>query len=181
MRILTGGIEWDITVPATDIASLPPLGEKGKVFTWMYHREDQMRMFGFADAVRRNTFLELIKVEGIGPKQAVKIMGGINQEELETALEREDLTRLEAVPGLGKKTVQKMILALKGKIARDRGITAAAGPYDELVTALVEMGYDKRAAAEAVAKADAALPPETAAADREKLLFKQAIMFLSGV
>ncbi len=181
VRILTGGIEWDIAVPSVDIASLPPLGEKGRVFTWMYHREVEMRMFGFADETRRNTFLELIKVEGIGPKQAVKIMSGIGQEELETALEREDLARLEAVPGLGKKTVQKMILALKGKIAKDHGITIVSGPYEELVTALVEMGYDKRAAAEAVAKADTLLPSETAASEREKLLFKQAIMFLSGV
>ncbi len=181
VRLLSGGIEWEIGVPATDIARLPPAGEKGRVFTWMYHREDQMRLFGFFDNTRRNTFLELIKVEGIGPKQAVKIMGGIGQEELETALEREDLARLEAVPGLGKKTAQKMILALKGKIARSPGTIIVEGPHQELVNALAEMGYDKKAAAEALARADSSLPPETAPADREKLLFKQAIMFLSGV
>jgi Holliday junction DNA helicase RuvA len=181
VHILTGGIEWDINVPATDIARLPLIGEEGRVFTWMYHREDQMRLFGFADITRRNTFFELIKVDGIGPKQAIKIMSGIGQEELETALEKEDLARLEAVPGLGKKTVQKMILALKGKIAKGGIVNAAAGPHEELVTALVEMGYDKKAAAEAVAKADSALPKDTAATDKEKLIFKQAIMYLSGV
>jgi Holliday junction DNA helicase RuvA len=108
-------------------------------------------------------------------------MSGIGQEELESALEREDLARLEAVPGLGKKTVQKMILALKGKIAKGSSVIAAAGPHEELVTALVEMGYDKRAATEAVAKADAVLPKDTAASEKEKLIFKQAIMYLSGV
>jgi Holliday junction DNA helicase RuvA len=181
VRILTSGIEWDINVPATDLAKLPLVGENGRLFTWLYHREDGMRLFGFADETRRNTFFELIKVDGIGPKQAIKIMSGIGQEELETALEREDLARLEAVPGLGKKTVQKMILALKGKIAKDHGVSIAAGPYEELVVALAEMGYDKKSAAEAVAKADAALPKDTAPSDKEKLIFKQAIMYLSGV
>jgi Holliday junction DNA helicase RuvA len=74
-----------------------------------------------------------------------------------------------------------MILALKGKIAKGSSVTVSAGPYEELVIALTEMGYDKKAAAEAVAKADAALPKETAASDKEKLIFKQAIMYLSGV
>ncbi|MDR2900268.1 MAG: Holliday junction branch migration protein RuvA [Treponema sp.] len=181
VRILTGGIEWDINVPATDMSTLPLVGEKGRVFTWLYHREDGMRLFGFADETRRNTFYELIKVDGIGPKQAIKIMSGIGQEELESALDREDLARLEAVPGLGKKTVQKMILALKGKIAKGSSVIATVGPYEELVIALTEMGYDKKAAAEAVSKADAALPKDTAASEKEKLIFKQAIMFLSGV
>lgn len=179
--IRVNGIEWDISCPGTDIGRLPLIGNEGRVFTWLYHREDQMRLFGFYDDTRRNTFLELIKVEGIGPKQAIKIMGGIGQEELETALDREDLSRLEAVPGLGKKTAQKLILALKGKIARNSGGIQVDGPYKELVDALVEMGYDKKAAAEAVARAETALPPGTAAADKEKLLFKQAIMHLSGI
>ena len=116
--LLYGGLEWEISVPATDIAELPPVGEESRVFTWLYHREDQMKLYGFSGEKRRATFLELIKVEGVGPKGALKIMGGIGQEELEKALEAEDLSRLEAVPGLGKKTAQKMILALKGKLAK---------------------------------------------------------------
>ncbi|MDR2020624.1 MAG: Holliday junction branch migration protein RuvA [Treponema sp.] len=182
--VLTGGVEWEIALPATDIARLPPRGEEGRIFTWLYHREDQMRLFGFADDTRRNTFLELLKVEGIGPRGALKIMGGIGQEELERALEAEDLARLEQVPGLGKKTAQKMILALKGKLARSPGVSGAVSPCGELAEALVEMGYDKRAAAEALEKAAAALdgrlPPGTAAAEREKLLFKEAIIYLSS-
>jgi Holliday junction DNA helicase RuvA len=102
VRLLTGGVEWDIAVPATDIGALPPVGEEGRLFTWLYHKEDMMRFFGFADEKRRATFLELLKVEGIGPRGAIRIMGGIGQGELERALEDEDLARLEAVPGLGK-------------------------------------------------------------------------------
>jgi Holliday junction DNA helicase RuvA len=177
--ILSGGIEWDIAVPATDLARLPPAGEEGRVFTWLYHREDQMKIFGFSDARRRNTFLELLKVEGIGPRGALKILGGIGQEELEKALENEDIGRLEAVPGLGKKTAQKMILALKGRLVHPAA--AVQTPYGELAEALAGMGYDRKSAAEALGRADAALERGLSGAEREQRLFKQAILYLSGM
>ena len=176
--IVSGGIEWDIAVPAVDIARLPPSGEEGRVFTWLYHREDQVKLYGFAEEQRRVTFLELLKVEGIGPKGALKIMGGIGQNELEMALEAEDLARLEAIPGLGKKTAQKMILALKGKLVNVK--TVPESPYGDIVEALAGMGYEKRAAAEALARVEAELPAGITSAEREKLLFKQAIVQLSG-
>ena len=175
--IFAGAVEWDISIPATDIATLPPTGEEARVFTWLYHREDQMKLFGFVSSERRDTFLELLKVDGVGPKAALKIMGGISQEELEKALETEDLARLEAVPGLGKKTAQKMILALKGKIVRIKA--APETPYGDLVEALAGMGYDRRAAAEVLTKAEAQLPPGLEGAEKEKQLFKQAILELS--
>ena len=174
--LLCGGLEWEISVPAMDIAGLPPLGEEGRIFTWLYHREDQMKLYGFASGARRATFLELIKVDGVGPKGALKIMGGIAQEELERALEAEDLSRLEAVPGLGKKTAQKMILALKGKLVRPAPQTR----YGDLVEALAAMGYDKKAASDALVKAEAGLPPDVVGQEKEKLLFKQAIVNLSS-
>jgi Holliday junction DNA helicase RuvA len=181
LRIRTGGLEWEITTPLTDINRLPPPGEEAQVFTWLLHREDQMKLFGFADENRRSTFLELLKVEGIGPRQAVKIMGGIGQEELQRALDAEDVARLEAVPGLGKKTAQKMILALKGRLASGGGGKArAASPHSDLVTALTEMGYDQRSVSEALTKAEASLPPGLSGAELEKALFKQAILRLSG-
>jgi len=176
--ILSGGIEWDISVPGTDIARLPPAGEEGRIFTWLYHREDQMKLFGFAGEERRAAFLELLKVEGIGPKGALKILGGIGQEELESALENEDLARLEAVPGLGKKTAQKMILALKGKLITVKSVQET--PYADLVEALAGMGYDRRAAADALARADKEIGGQVKDAEREKLLFKEAIVYLSS-
>ncbi|WP_010261350.1 Holliday junction branch migration protein RuvA [Treponema primitia] len=180
LRILTGGLEWEIIVPLTDMGRFPLPGEEGQVYTWLYHREDQMRLFGFADEIRRATFLELLKVEGIGPKAAVKIMGGISQTELQRALDTEDVGRLEAVPGLGKKTAQKMILALKGKLTSGSDKPRAASPHGDLVTALAEMGYDQRSAADALAKAEASLPPGLSGAELEKALFRQAILYLSG-
>jgi len=179
LHIETGGVEWDIAIPATDLSALPPAGETGRVFTWLYHREDQMRLFGFADETRRATFLELLKVEGIGPRGALKIMGGIGQTELEAALENEDLSRLEAVPGLGKKTAQKMLLALKGKLTFSKG-EAAAGPYAELTEALIEMGYDKRQAIQALKQAESELSAGISGAEKEQELFKRAIVLLAG-
>jgi len=177
--VLSGDIEWEIAMPVNDIHSLAPNSEC-RVFTWLYHREDQMKLFGFTDEKRRNTFLELLKVEGIGPKGAVKIMGGISQDDLETALENGDLARLEAVPGLGKKTAQKMLLSLKGKLVHTQDAASVSSPYNDLVEALAAMGYDRRAAVEALSRADANVDASLSAAAREKLLFKEAIVYLSG-
>ena len=178
--LLTGGVEWEIAMPATDIDLLPDAGGECRVFTWLYHREDMMRLFGFSDKVRRDTFLELLKVEGIGPKGALKIMGGIAQEEMERALETGDLARLEAVPGLGKKTAQKMLLALKGKLVHTTAASPSNSRYGDLIEALTEMGYEKRAAVEAITRAESNLPSGLGPAEKEKLLFKNAIVYLSG-
>jgi Holliday junction DNA helicase RuvA len=178
--LLTGGVEWEIAMPATDIDLLPAAGGERRVSTWLYHRGDLMRRFGVSGRARRDTFLELLKVEGIGPKNALKIMGGIGQEELERALETGDLARLEAVPGLGKKTAQKMLLALKGKLVHESAASVADSPYGDLIEALAAMGYEKRAAAEALTRAESGLPSGLAPAEKEKLLFKNAIVYLSG-
>jgi Holliday junction DNA helicase RuvA len=184
VHISTGGVEWDIAVPGMDMSRIGNTGDQGRVFVWLYHREDQMRLYGFADERRRSTFLELMKVEGIGPRQALKILSGIRQEDLERALDDEDLARLEAVPGLGKKTAQKMILTLKGKIARDSSPVQTDSAHGELINARVDMGYDRKAASEAVAKAAAEFAKAgeggPVPAEREKLLFKRAILLLSG-
>jgi Holliday junction DNA helicase RuvA len=177
--VLTGGVDWEISMPSSDMGSLPSVGAECRVFTWLYHREDMMKLYGFSDETRRNTFLELLKVEGIGPKGALKIMGGIRQEDLEKALEAGDLARLEAVPGLGKKTAQKMLLTLKGKLVHAPAASLLISQYNDLVEALAEMGYDRRAAAEAIALAEKGLPEGLSSDEREKLLFKNAIMQLT--
>jgi len=166
-------------MPVNDIQNLTLNGEC-RILTWLYHREDQMKLFGFYNEKRRNTFLELIKVEGIGPKGALKIMSGISQDDLEHALENGDLARLEAVPGLGKKTAQKMLLSLKGKLVQTQEIDDDSSPYNELVEALVDMGYDRRQAAQALAKAEKSAASDLSAAEKEKLIFKEAVLKLSG-
>jgi len=177
--VLSGDIEWDIAMPANDIQEFTLNGEC-RVFTWLYHREDQMKLYGFASVRRRAAFLELLKVEGIGPKGALKILSGISQDDLEKALENGDIARLEAVPGLGKKTAQKMVLALKGKLVQTQDISVSSSPYNDLVEALAAMGYDRRMAADALAKAESSVGRSLPDTEREKLLFQEAIIFLSG-
>lgn len=180
VRLEANGIEWEFSVPATDAERFPAPGGEARVFVWLYHREDQMKLYGFIDERRRETFLELMKVEGIGPKQSLKIMGGISQKDLETALEAGDIGRLEAVPGLGKKTAQKMILALKGRIVAPEEKAGVPTVHAELVEALVAMGYDRRAAAEAILRAEKEQDGSASGEALEKLLFKRAIVLLSG-
>jgi len=139
-----------------------------------------MKLYGFASVRRRAAFLELLKVEGIGPKGALKILSGISQDDLEKALENGDIARLEAVPGLGKKTAQKMVLALKGKLVQTQDVSVSSSPYNDLVEALAAMGYDRRMAADALARAENAIGRDLPDKEREKLLFQEAIIFLSG-
>ena len=177
--LLSSDIEWEITMPLNDIQAFA-LKSECRVFTWLYHREDLIKLFGFLNEKRRNTFLELLKVEGIGPKAAVKIMSGISQDDLEKALENGDLTRLEAVPGLGKKTAQKMLLSLKGKLVQSQAAQVLSSPYNDLIEALVDMGFDRKAASDALIKAEAVTDVNLTSAEKEKILFQEAIVYLSA-
>jgi len=177
--LLSGDIEWEITMPLNDIQGFN-LKSESRVLTWLYCREDLIKLFGFLNEKRRSTFLELLKVEGIGPKAAVKIMSGINQDDLEKALDQGDLARLEAVPGLGKKTAQKMLLALKGRLVQTRNDSSSSSPYSDLIEALVDMGFERKAAQDALEKAGAAIDADLQTTEKEKLLFQEAITYLSG-
>ena len=111
-----------------------------------------MSLFGFASPEDRALFLDLLKVDGIGAKGALKILSAISSDQLERALEDEDITRLETVPGIGKKTAQKMMLALKGKLSLHSGKAAPgqaienplAMPWHDVIVGLTNMGYASR-------------------------------------
>lgn len=189
--IENSGIEWDISVPALSLDSFGPVGSRARVFTWLYHREDQMRLFGFDSVRTRELFLDLMKVEGIGPKQAIKILSSIRAEDLESALDGGDVNRLQAAPGIGTKTAQKMILALKGKLtyAAETGTgkaTAKKSEHEDIVAALADMGFDRKSALEAVDRVVASVAAEglEPAGERthaalEKEIFRRAIVELS--
>ncbi len=180
IRIDTNGVEWEFSVPARSVDAFGRLGDEARVLCWLLHREDSMRLYGFPSEAERSIFIELIGVDGIGPKQALKILGGIGAGDLERALESEDLARLESVPGLGKKTAQKLVFALKGRLPSVSGASEAApaGPHGDIVRALVDMGYDRRRVAEALARVDAGIPPDHP--ERERELFRLAIVELSA-
>ena len=150
----TYGIEWEIFVTRFTLEKLN-LEEKVKLYTWLQHREDQMQLFGFYSIKERSMFLDLTKVDGIGPKQAMKILSSITPDNLEIALENGDIARLQAISGIGKKTAQKMTLALKGKltITEDTPYSLTVKTdYEEIVIALVEMGYERKRCVEVVNK-----------------------------
>ncbi len=177
------GVEWEITVPAISIDEFGRLGATARVLTWLQHREDQMKLYGFPDEAARTFFLELIKVDGIGPRQAMKILSGVPVSDLAIALENEDLAGFERAPGVGRKTAQKIILALKGKIVAPGEEAVETGPEPELVRALVDMGYESKRAQECVSRLVKEVDVQKkglSAEEREKELFKRAIVALSG-
>lgn len=186
LYIENNGIEWDLMVSSLALDSFGLVGDTARVYVWLYHREDQMRLYGFPSPEERDIFLELTKVDGIGPKQAVRILSSIRPEDLEAALEGEDVARLSAAPGIGKKTAQKMILTLKGKLARDRGTDRSVdeGEHGDIIGALADMGFDRKAAAARVTAIAAELAAGTGASlnrtEREQEIFRRAIVDLSS-
>ena len=177
--IETGGIEFAVDSTATTIASLPSKGETVRIYTYLHHTQDQMKLFGFLTRAERRVFLSLLTVNGVGPSLARKILSGTTPERFEAAVDTEDLAVLGSIPGLGRKTAQKIVLQLRGKLAEDT--EAAPGPVSEVVEALTAMGFDAKGAGKAVAAILA--DPEIEAmeeAAREKEVLRRAIIELSS-
>lgn len=184
------GIEWEITVPDTSIDALGNVGDDVRVFTWLLHNENSMTLFGFASAKDRDLFFDLNKVDGVGPKSAVKIMSSIAREQLVSSLDSGDLAALEKIPGLGKKTAQKMLLALKGKLTLEDEIPGAktlsrGGEFADVINSLVAMGYDKRQVEAAVAgiveklKSQGAFETKSKK-EKEDLIFRDVLVELAN-
>lgn len=189
LTLETNGIEWDLTVPDSALDKLPAVGQTGRVFTWLQHTDMAMVLFGFASEDDRSLFFDLLKVDGIGPKAALKIISNIATPDLARILDSGDLDSLQKVPGVGKKTAAKMLLQLKGKLTlQENDSTVRTGakstPYADVVSALVNMGYDRKiaeGAVEAVSKKvsqDPSFEKQTQA-KKEDLVFRQSLMELA--
>ena len=184
----THGIEWDITVPDTALDALPPVGSEAKVYVWMQHTDSLMNLYGFASAQDRELFFDLLKVEGIGPKAAVKIMGNISLESLTGILDSGDVEALQKVPGVGKKTAAKMILQLKGKLTlpseNQTARSTESSNFADVISALVNMGYDRKDASQTVGAIEKRLSedPDFASSSQQKkeeLIFRHALVEMS--
>ncbi len=174
------GIEWQIYMPFNSITKLPHSGENARVYTYLQHSQDTMQLFGFAEARERVLFLDLLKVGGIGPKQAIKILSGIEVDSFVKQLDDNDVDALTRLPGLGKKTAQKIILALRGRLSLEEEHTAKSADSD-IVNALVEMGFERKAAEAAVkAAAEEDEAKNAAEAEKEQIIFRRAIIMLSS-
>ncbi len=175
----TAGVEWELSVSRKGVARLPPVGQVARVYTHLVHRDDAMRLYGFSDPAERALFLDLQKVDGVGPRGAMKILSGVDREQFTAALDREDVDSLSAVPGVGKKTAQKLILTLRGKLtpAEQQGRSAE----DDITTALVGMGFDRRTARAAVASASKSLAGRSMKGEElERELFRRAVALAGG-
>jgi holliday junction DNA helicase RuvA len=133
------------------------------VETYLHVREDAMQLYGFAERAERELFVQLLSVNGIGPKVALAIVSGSPADELRRAIVREDAARFQAIPGIGKKTAERIVLELKEKLATTPIAPVAAADLDDHVVArnaLVELGYSLLDAERALAETDADAAPE---------------------
>ncbi|MCR4734963.1 MAG: Holliday junction branch migration protein RuvA [Treponema sp.] len=185
----TNGVEWDLCVPDSNLDMLPPLGNEAKIYTWLQHTDQLMTLYGFATAEERSVFLDLLKVDGLGPKGAVKIMSAVSSSRLMDVLDKGDIEMLEKIPGVGKKTAGKMMLTLKGKLkiresAGEVVRLTAASPYADVVASLTSMGYDKRLVEQKIAQLLEVLTNDNDFAgksqnEREDILLRRAIVELA--
>lgn len=183
----THGVEWDVEIASTTSDVLPLVGEVAKIYIYMVHTENLMSLYGFSSFEERNVFLQLLKVEGIGPKAAIKILSNISKDSLTAALDAGDVAVLEKVPGIGKKTAAKMILALKGKLTLpgDDEQSAKSSEYGDVIQSLVSMGYDKKNCQNVISKIVSTLQKEDAwknlkPTEKEDAIFRKALIELAN-
>jgi Holliday junction DNA helicase RuvA len=116
-----GGVGYEVDVPMSTFFNLPGLGEKVTLLTHFVVREDAQLLYGFLSAEERQTFRELVKISGIGPRTALSVLSGMSVADLAGAVSRQEGARLQKVPGIGKKTAERLLLELKGKLGPDLG------------------------------------------------------------
>jgi Holliday junction DNA helicase RuvA len=172
-----GGVGYLVAATPSAVRLCSSIGPDGAdeivVETYLHVREDTMQLYGFADRTERELFIQLLTVNGVGPKVALAIVSGSPAEELRRAIVREDTSRFQAIPGIGKKTAERIVLELKEKIgAGVSELTTTSSGDTHIVArdALIELGYTLVDAERALADTDPALPPE----DRVRLALKRA-------
>ena len=144
------GVGYEVQVPMSTFYNLPAVGEKVTLLTQFIVREDAQLLYGFGSQPERQTFRELIKISGVGPRTALSILSGMGVTDLAQAISLQEAGRLVKVPGIGKKTAERLLLELKGKLVADIGAKAVAvnDNQADILQALIALGYsDKDAAA----------------------------------
>ena len=161
------GVGYELLLPMTSFYNLPEIGQEATLFTHLVVREDAHLLFGFAQKTDRTLFRELIKTNGVGPKLALAILSAMSVEDFAYAIEREELSKLVKIPGVGKKTAERLLVELKGKFKgikqtdffiesshiKTSSLTAQnETPLDEAVSALIALGYKPAEAEKMVTK-----------------------------
>jgi Holliday junction DNA helicase RuvA len=147
------GVGYEVDVPMSTYYNLPGLGEKVILFTHQAIREDAHLLFGFGNAAERSVFRQLIKITGVGARTALSILSGMTIADLAQAVTLQEAGRLVKVPGIGKKTAERLLLELKGKLGADLGATGGVVHNDaqsDILNALLALGYSDKEALAAI-------------------------------
>jgi Holliday junction DNA helicase RuvA len=150
-----GGVGYDVTISVPTFSDLPQVGSEVALHIHTHVREDIIALYGFLRSAEKKLFEKLITVSGIGPKLAITILSGMAADEMVNAIRGNDIARLTRIPGIGKKTAERMVLELRDKLAVEKiGETAVAptlSPVEEdVLSALVNLGYQRAAAEKAL-------------------------------
>jgi Holliday junction DNA helicase RuvA len=164
------GVGYELLVPMSTFYNLPPLGDKVSLLTHFVVREDAQILYGFGSSAERAAFRQLIKIAGVGPRTALSVLSGMSVDELSRAISSQEAGRLTKVPGIGKKTAERLLLELKGKLGADLGlpVTLASDAHADIEQALVALGYSDKDAAAALK----ALPADVGVSEGIKLALK---------
>lgn len=164
------GVGYEVGVPMSTFYNLPALGEKVVLLTHLTVREDAHLLYGFGTAEERNVFKQLIKISGVGARTALSILSGLSVADLVHAVTLQEAGRLTRIPGIGKKTAERLLLELKGKLGADLGGggTALSDATSDILNALVALGYSDKEAALALKQ----VPAGATVSDGIKLALK---------
>ncbi|MDC8774536.1 Holliday junction branch migration protein RuvA [Roseateles albus] len=164
------GVGYEVDVPMSTFYNLGGLGDKVSLLTHFVVREDAQILFGFLSAEERTTFRQLIKISGVGPRMALSLLSGLSVAELAQAVARQEAARLVKVPGVGKKTAERLLLELKGKLGPDLAvpISMVNDNQGDILQALVALGYSEKDAALALKP----LPADVGVSDGIKLALR---------
>lgn len=165
------GVGYEVDVPMSTFCNLPAEGSEITLLTHFIVREDAQLLYGFATAAERQTFRALIRISGVGPRIALAVLSGMSTQDLADAVEQGNATLLTRVPGIGKKTADRLVLELKGKLAGNAFAPAggaASAAQADILSALMALGYSEREAQASVR----ALPAEVTVSEGIRLALK---------
>jgi Holliday junction DNA helicase RuvA len=164
------GVGYEVDVPMSSFYNLPGLGERVTLLTHFIVREDAQVLFGFLTHDERATFRLLVKISGVGPRTALSVLSGLSVSDLAQAVSLQEGARLIKVPGIGKKTAERLLLELKGKLGQPLSAAAdhASAAASDILQALLSLGYSDREAAAALKS----LPREIGVSEGIKLALR---------